>query len=108
MVDQLQQAYLRKDEGIISRIYAYAKWCADAPRGKDASDDLFTIVAVSFFEHLPEHELIRRDLGHRLPKKEIEGMKEIFLYHGTEEQFQEILNSCTVIKNYPYKAGNRR
>lgn len=96
MVERLHEAYLQKDEDLVRRIYEYAKWCQDAPRGKDASDDLPTIVTVSFFEHLPRHAEVRRDVGRWLPKKDIEGMKELFLYLGTEEQFQEMLASCRV------------
>jgi hypothetical protein len=98
LVDQLSKAYLQKNEDLIRGIYDYAKWCLAAPRGKSASDDLLTIVMVSFFEHLPQHEAIRRDIGRWFPKKEIEGMKDFFLYHGTEEQFQEMLASCRVTK----------
>ena len=98
MADQLHKAYLQKNEDLIRRIYDYAKWCLAAPQGMDASNDLPTIVTVAFFEHLPRHEEIRRDIGRWFPKKEIEGMKQIFLYHGTEAQFQEMLASCSVTK----------
>jgi hypothetical protein len=98
MAEWLYQAYLQKDEDLISRIYGYAKWCQDAPRGTDASDDLLTIVTVSFFEHLPRHAEVRRDIGRWLSKKDVEGMKSVFLYHGTEEQFQEMITSCRVTK----------
>jgi hypothetical protein len=98
MVERLYQAYIQKDEDLIRRIYDYARWCQDAPRGKTASDDLLTIITVSFFEHLPRHAEVRRDIGRWLSKKDVEGMKAIFLYHGTEEQFQEMLSSCVVTK----------
>lgn len=98
MADQLHNAYLQKNEDLIRRIYDYAKWCLAAPGGKDASDDLPTIVTVSFFEHLPRHEEVRRDIGRWFPQKEIEKMEAVFLYHGTEEQFLEMLASCRVTK----------
>jgi hypothetical protein len=98
LVDRLHKAYAQKDEDLIRRIYDYAKWCLDLPRGKDSSDDLPTIVTVSFFEHLPQHAEVRRDVGRWLPRKDVEGMKQVFLYHGSEEQFQEMLSSCCVTK----------
>jgi hypothetical protein len=94
----LREAYDRNDKEMIQRIYDYAKWCMDAPRGKDASDDLLTIVTVSFFEHLPQHEKIRQDVGRWLPASDIKGMKSVFLYHGSEEQFQEMLASASLKK----------
>jgi len=96
LVRELYQAYLRNDMEQVRRIYDYAKWCKDSPRGNDASDDLFTIAAVSFYEHLPEHSEIRRDMGRWFTRREIEGMKDTLLYHGTEEQFDEILASCEI------------
>ena len=94
MAERLYRAYLDREEDLIRRIYDYAKWCQDAPRGQDASDDLLTIITVSFFEHLPRHGEVRRDIGRWLAKKDVEGMKPVFLYHGTEEQFDEMLASC--------------
>lgn len=35
-------------------------------------------------------------------------MKEVFLYHGTEEQFQEMLDSCIVTKFAPRPGINLR
>jgi hypothetical protein len=98
LVDRLREAYTKRDENLIRRIYDYAKWCLDAPRGKDASDDLPTIVTVSFFERLPKYAEVRRDVGRWLPKRDVEGMKSVFLYHGSEEQFEEMLSSCRVTK----------
>jgi hypothetical protein len=99
--EALYQAHLRQDEELLRRIYRYAQWCLQAPRGKDASDDLATIVTVSFFEHLPTHREVRKAVGRFLPKAFIEGMRDVFLYHGTEEKYQEILASCEVIRPKP-------
>lgn len=96
LVGELRQAHVRNDLDRIRRIYSYAKMCIDAPRGKDASDDLLTIAAVSFFEHLPQHVEIRRNMGRWFARRDIEGMKDVLLYHGTEEQFNEIVASCDV------------
>lgn len=71
MVDRLNQAYLRKEEDLIRRIHEYARWCLDAPRGKDASDDLLTIVVVSFYEDIPRYGEIRRDIGRWFSKKKL-------------------------------------
>ena len=94
--DVLFRAHLAEDEDLIRRIYEYAKWCLGAPRGKDASDDLLTIVTVSFFEHLPTHREVRQEVGRWLPRSMIEGMREVFLYLGTEEKYREMLASSQV------------
>src|SRR5215217_5955871 len=72
VVNALESAHLRREDDMIRRIYAYANWCLQAPRGKDSSDDMLTIMAVSFFESLPLHPVIRKNIGHWLPKATIE------------------------------------
>ncbi len=57
-----------------------------------------TIVTVSFFEHLPTHKEVRQEIGRWLPRSMIEGNREVFLYHGTEEQYREMVASCEVTK----------
>src|SRR4051812_24225798 len=51
-----------RDESLIARAYAYADWCARSPRGKMASDDLLTCVAVCFWEHIPEYPAVSADM----------------------------------------------
>src|SRR3954463_434351 len=79
LVLKLVEAHESADDGRIRRIYNYAKWCLEAPRGREASDDLPTIVTVSFYEHLPRQNIVRKDVGRWLQKEMIEGMKEVFL-----------------------------
>jgi len=89
LVEKLNSAYKAGNEDIIKRIYGLVFWCInDAPRGKNASDDIFTIVTCSFLEHLPAHKLIRQDIGTWFYQREIIEMTEIFHYHGTDEQYQ--------------------
>src|SRR3989442_12502414 len=51
-----------RDDSLVERIYRYADWCIDQPQGKTAEDDLTTCVAVSFYEHIPEHPVARADM----------------------------------------------
>ena len=94
----LYRAHLSKDEDLIRRIYDYAMWCLAAPEGKDARDDLPTSITCSFFEHLPTHKEVRVEIGRWLSRSALEGMREVFLYHGTDEQFREMIASCDVPK----------
>jgi hypothetical protein len=92
--EALYQAHLRRDEDFIRRVYQYAQWCLGAAPGDGAKDDLPTVVTVSFFEHLPTHREVRKEIGRFLPRSLLEEMHEVFLYHGTEPMYQEMLASC--------------
>ena len=84
--------YKKLDDDFIRRLYGYAFWCLDdAPRSDDAGSDPFTAVVVCFFEHLPTHDAARKDAHRWMSKGRMEGMKSVFLYHGTEEHYQELL-----------------
>jgi hypothetical protein len=89
----LQGAIAEGNDDLVSRVYAFLLWCIeDAPRGNDASDDIATIAVTAFFEDVPNNKTIRQDIGKRVPKRTLVGLKEAFLYHGNEEVYQEILN----------------
>lgn len=93
LVTKLNEAYEINNDNLVKRIYGFVFWCLNAPRGKTASDDLLTAVACSFLEHLPQHEKIRKDIGRWFSHSDILGMSEIFHYHGTEDQYQQMLRS---------------
>jgi hypothetical protein len=44
---------------LVDRLVSFARWCEWQPRGKDAGDDLFTILTVSFYEALFDTEMTR-------------------------------------------------
>ena len=60
-----------RDESFIRRTYLYYDWCARAPRGKTATDDLLTCVCVCFLEHIPEHPAARADMPRWFPLDEL-------------------------------------
>ena len=105
--DRLVQAYKEENFERIERIKEYVFRLARAKEGHDASSDLGTIVAVSFFEHLPESKLIRQDIGRWFSVREIEQMKEIFTYHGTEEQYADMLSSAKTFTTKKRSNNNR-
>jgi hypothetical protein len=55
------------EERVIEEIFAYASWCLRYS-AKSKSYDMFTEVIVAFYEHLPVHEKIRRDLRYRVSR----------------------------------------
>lgn len=44
---------------VVDRLVSFARWCEEQPSGKDASDDLFTILTVTFYEALFDSETTR-------------------------------------------------
>ena len=88
-----QRAYERKplDESLISRIYSYADWCANARRGPDAGHDPSTAIVVSFFEDIPTIPAAREDMPRWFTYAEVAENRPIFSYHIGEEEYQRLL-----------------
>jgi hypothetical protein len=76
-----------RDESLIGRIYRYADWCASAPRGEGASDDLLTCVCVCFYEHISKHPAAREDMPRWIPYDEFIASEQIFGYHLAHDDF---------------------
>jgi len=84
-----ERAYdaLPRDKSLIGRIYAFSDWCARAPRGDTAADDLLTCVAVCFLEHIPEHPAARWDMPAWFTLEELLASRAIFSYHIGDRAF---------------------
>ena len=95
--ETLYRAHLQGQHDLIRRIYGFAQWCLDAPRGKHAADDLLTIAVVSFYEHLPTHREVRMQIGRFLSRAAIEQMRDVFLHHGSEAKYGEMIASCNEV-----------
>ncbi len=54
---------------LIGRLVAFTKWCEEQPRGKDAGDDLLTIMCVGFYEHLFDSDITRSLLPSLIPRE---------------------------------------
>ena len=94
LLTALRNAYhAPRNEDLIRRIYQFAKWCNEQPRGKTAADDLPTCVAVCFYEHLPEDTNTLADMPRWFKWSEVVLMKDIFTYHTGEEGFRNIEKS---------------
>lgn len=82
------------DESLIRRIYRYSAWCCDQPRGNTAADDLFTCVAVSFYEHIPLNPKARDDMPRWWRSEDLEdgptGERDILGYHLSAKQLEEL------------------
>jgi len=81
------------NEGDIRSVYKYAEWCCKQPRSNDADEDLLTIVAVSFYEYLPEIPAAVKDIPRWFKASNIIEMREIFSYRLGDDGYQKILSS---------------
>ena len=79
-----------QDESFIRRTYEFYLWCAQAPRGETATDDLLTCVVVCFLEHIPEHPKARADMPRWFSYQDFIGMERTFRYHLSEQDFLDL------------------
>ena len=87
-----EQAYdaSPRNESLIGRIYEFHHWCADAPRGETAADDLLTCVVVCFVEHIPQHPAARADMPRWFSYQDFIGAEQVFRYHLSEQEFLDL------------------
>jgi hypothetical protein len=88
---EFQNAYDTNRTERVAQIYRYARWCCEQPPGTTAANDLATIVASCFFEHIPTHALALADMPRWWTLEEVRGMKEIFSYMDGEAGYARVL-----------------
>jgi hypothetical protein len=99
---ELRDAFTRaydaspRDQSLIGRIYRYADWCASAPRGEGASDDLLTCVCVCFYEHISQNPSAREDMPRWISYDDFVASEAIFQYHLTADD-------CVALKQHFYR-----
>ena len=96
-----------KNPDLISRIYAFARWCGDQPRGKTAEDDLLTCVSVCFLEEIPTMEAAIEDMPSWFTRAEVLNMKDTFSYHVGEVRFLKIIAAYDRLPKKQRKHGQR-
>ena len=55
---------------LVDRLVSFTRWCEQQPRGKDAGDDVLTILRVGFYESLFDSEVTRALLPRFIPRDE--------------------------------------
>lgn len=93
---ELEMAFERayqgsRDESLIARIYSFADWCGNAPRGHDAGDDASTALVVGFYEHIPSIPAARDDMPRWFRRSEVVENKQIFAYLIGEEAYGRLI-----------------
>lgn len=89
-----QAAYraIPADEELIVGIFKYAFWSCSQKPGESAEDDLGTIVATSFFEHLPTDPRTLGDIPRWFLLEHIEHPNSVFRHHLSDDQWQQLLS----------------
>ena len=85
-LQDVYQAEIR-DDGLIRRFFEYARWCLKSPGDGQYLSDAGTAAAHAFYEHLPTHEAIRRDLPRWITREEFIGLRDSFRYLLSNDEF---------------------
>jgi|GEM_PF-1368715 len=90
-----------QDDDFIQRCYDYARWCVeqgDTANHRDASgrlmassNDLMTMIAVHFWEHLFDQRTIREALPRFVTRDELWGWRDFLIYRNGREGFEKYL-----------------
>ena len=76
---------------IAERIQQFAKWCEEQPRGADASDDLYTILVVAFYEKMFRSERTRALLPRILSREAVIANSEYYKSWAGAENYEKAL-----------------
>ena len=76
-------------DDLVRRFFDYARWCRQSPGEGGHLSDAGTAAVCAFYEHLPKHAGIRRDLPRWLTRAEFFDLREAFRYHLSEQEFAD-------------------
>lgn len=84
---ELQNPYADPvSEEQISSLFKYAGWCLD-----ELGEEEKTAVLVSFYEQVPLNRRLRRELPRHMSVEDFLGLKEIFRYMLSEEEYRRFV-----------------
>lgn len=79
------------NESLIARIYAFADWCIQAPRGPDVGHDPLTAVTTVFYEDIPTLKPARDDMPRWFLYSEVAENRRVFSYMIGDEEFDALV-----------------
>ena len=85
----LNQETLTHD--IVNRVVDFTKWCETQPRGKNSSDDIYTVLTVSFYEKLFDSEVTRKILPKLIQRAELIASEDYFKAWIGNENYEKAL-----------------
>lgn len=76
---------------LLRRIWDYARWCIYRVEGKSSPylDDAGNGAALGFCEHLIDTEARRMLLPQVMTRQDYLSLKDLLVYHNTEEQYED-------------------
>ena len=93
---ELQSAFERAyraeppDESLIGRIYSFADWCVQAPRGPAGHDPLGAVI-VAFYEDIPAFKPAWDDMPRWFPYAEVADNRRVFAYQIGDEAYEALV-----------------
>ncbi len=97
-----------RNEDLIRRIYRFASWCIEQPRSKHAQDDLFTCVVICFYQDIPANKTARADMPRWFTAEDVKQNKEVFSYHISVAEYEELLASFAAMKTEKHKKSHNK
>ena len=76
---------------VIDRIGSFGEWCCKQPEGKDASDDLGTILMTGLYESLANSASGRKVLANIFPLDYLRSGEEYFKQWMGEMEYEQLL-----------------
>jgi hypothetical protein len=80
-------------EDVTRRVLDFYAWCKSQPAGKDASDDIMTIMMVGFVEHLFEHADLLPLLGRLMTRKELGDNRDYWVTWVGKERYEAAMRA---------------
>jgi hypothetical protein len=98
LLTEFEAAYAKSpiDEDFIRCVYEYAWWSLDDIHCKE----VVSAVIIFFFEQLPTNEFVRKDLPNRMTREDFLGVKNLFKYNLTEDEYDAF------VKGFLESTGN--
>ena len=88
--DEFKDAVRDENKRKAVHILSYVRWCIEsAPRGTDATNDVFTFVMNGFVEHIPDDEKSYSFAASLWPRALMVMLRDALAYHGNEEQYRK-------------------
>ena len=78
------------DHALIGRVYRYAKWCLDQPRGDRFEDDINTCACLCFYQNIPLLPRARDELGRWLTPEDFSTLRMVLRFHSDDAAFERI------------------
>jgi hypothetical protein len=91
------RAYQRKsyDKALVAKIYSFADWCIQAPRGCLAERDPLTAVTVCFYEDIPTIPAARQDMPRWFTYEEVAENRAVFSYLIGDAEYDKLVQYMT-------------